>query len=193
MTMLSHSMHDTLCFQSPVGVFKRSQDHDIHNSVSYVMQITQKHFLHHIEKIQKPSHTVFLLSLKKKIFVLKIRAQWSLPCYITMLITLMIWNFFMFLLVLKHQNPTVPYCGFNLTPTCTLWEWVWVVVWFLKRSKYIIASSEKCRKTCNTQFSYKRPGNSCKDLLLWPSTWYLAECIKNSFLFLVMEKMYKLK
>lgn len=68
MTMLSHSMHDTLCFQSPVGVFKRSQDHDIHNAVSYVMQITQKHFLHHIEKIQKPSLTVFLLSLKKEDF-----------------------------------------------------------------------------------------------------------------------------
>lgn len=54
------------------------------------------------------------------------------------------------------------------------------------------ASSKKYRKMCNTQISYKRPGNNCKELVV-TFDYVLDRVIRNDSLFLVMGKMYELK
>lgn len=89
---------------------------------------TSSHYTHSVYVVFSAA---FLFHLSRNIFGVDIGAPWPSAFSITIVIILISWICFMYQYVC-HPEPTVPHCGFNLTPTWTLWEWVWVVARFLK-------------------------------------------------------------
>lgn len=113
------------------------------------MHITQKAALHNTESV------IDDISMQhNNIYYTEVIYQWSV----------------------HEQKSTILHCGFILTPTITLWEWVWVPVRFWKNNqkKYAVQVLGNAKKVI-LSLATNVQGTVCKLLLLWPSAMHLVE------------------